>query len=120
MYKEDILDLYKNPENAGKLEEPDFVQKGENPSCGDDTEIHIKLDKEEEIESIKHETDGCAISTASISIATKEVKGLKRDEVLGLDKDWMLERLGVDVSPMRMKCALLGLKTIQEALEAQD
>lgn len=118
MYKEEILDLYKNPMNEGDLGKVDSYtcSCGENPSCGDDTEICIEMDNGEVV-SIKHQTEGCAISTAAISIATEEVKEMNKEEILDLDKDWMLEKLGVEISPMRMKCALLGLKTIQKALK---
>lgn len=116
MYKDQILDLYKNPMNEGSMEDPDLEALGDNPSCGDSTEVHVET-KNRVIKDVKHETDGCAISTASLSIASEEVQGMKVDEVLELDKDWMLEELGIDVSPMRLKCALLGLKTIQKAIK---
>ena len=66
---------------------------------------------------MKHETDGCAICTAATSILSEEIKGKTAEEVEGLDRDWMLEKLGVEISPMRMKCAMLGLKTAQKAFE---
>lgn len=118
MYKEEILDLYKNPMNEGEPEQGDYYtcSCGENPNCGDDTEICIEIENGEAV-SIKHQTDGCAISTAAISIATEEVKGMTKEEILDLDKDWILEKLGVEISPMRIKCALLGLKTIQTGLK---
>lgn len=116
MYKDQILDLYKNPLNAGSIEDPKLKARGDNPSCGDSTEVHVKTE-DNVIKNVKHETDGCAISTASLSIASEEVQGMKVNEVLELDKDWMLEELGIDVSPMRLKCAMLGLKTIQKSLK---
>lgn len=115
MYRDEILDLYKNPRNVGELK-TEFSAEGENSSCGDSTEIFLDVENGE-ISEVKHQTDGCAISTASISILTDEIKGMPVDEVKELDRDWMLEKLGIEVSPMRVKCALLGLKTVQEALE---
>lgn len=115
MYRDEILDLYKNPRNVGELD-TDYFSEGENPSCGDSTEIFVEVE-DGEIRDVKHRTDGCAISTAAISIVTDEIKGMKAEEVKELDRDWMLDRLGVDVSPMRVKCAVLGLKTVQQALE---
>ena len=115
MYRDELLDLYKNPRNEGKIEDG-VSAESTNPSCGDETEISVKLD-DGDVSDVKHQTDGCAICTASISILTDEIKGLSREEVMELDKDWMLEELGVDVSPMRVKCAVLGLKTVQSALE---
>lgn len=119
MYKDEILDLYKHPLNEGKIEEADIIKEGENPSCGDHLKIYIKLEKNN-IKEIKHESDACAICTASTSILTEELKNSSRKEILNLGKDWMLEKLGVEVSPMRMKCALLGLKTVQKGLKQQE
>lgn len=115
MYRDELLDLYKNPRNVGEID-TDHSAEGENPSCGDSTDIFVEVE-EDEIKDVKHQTDGCAISTASISIVTDEIKGMRVEEVKGLDRDWMLDKLGVDVSPMRLKCALLGLKTVQKALK---
>ena len=116
MYKEDILDLYKRPRNEGKIDGADFEAKAENPSCGDETVIYLEFD-DGKLTDIKHETDACAICTASTSILTDEVKGLSKKELDSLDKDWMLDKLGIEVSPMRMKCAVLGLKTVKSAIE---
>ena len=114
MYRDEILDLYNNPRNSGKIEDADLVLQGENPSCGDTLTLY--LNQNGEIEEIKHDSDACAICTASTSILTEEVKDLNVEEVMKLDKDWMLEKLGIDISPMRMKCALLGLETLQTGL----
>jgi nitrogen fixation NifU-like protein len=66
---------------------------------------------------MKHETDGCAICTAATSILSDEIVGKSVDEIESLDRDWMIETLGIDISPMRVKCAVLGLKTVQNALD---
>lgn len=116
MYRDEILDLYKNPRNSGKIEDADIILEGENPSCGDQLTLYIETD-ENDIKEMKHESDACAICTASTSILTEEVKGLSKSEVLDLGSDWMLEKLGIEVSPMRMKCALLGLNTLQRGVE---
>lgn len=116
MYRDEILDLYKNPLNEGKIEDSDIEKTGENPSCGDNTKIYIDI-KEDNIEDIRHETDACAICTAATSITTEELKDKTVDEVLELDKDWVLDKLDIEISPMRLKCALLPLKTIQKGLE---
>lgn len=115
MYRDEILDLYKNPRNEGELD-TDHRAEGENPNCGDSTEIFVEIE-EEEIRELKHRTDGCAISTAAISILTDEIQGMKVSEVRELDRDWMLDKLGIEVTPMRIKCALLGLETVQDALD---
>ncbi|PSH02450.1 MAG: FeS assembly protein SufA, partial [Nanohaloarchaea archaeon QH_8_44_6] len=66
---------------------------------------------------VKHRTEGCAISTASVSILTDEIKGMEVEELKQLDRDWMLDKLGIEVSALRVKCAVLGLKTAQKSLE---
>ena len=114
MYRDEILDLYKNPRNEGQIDSA-IEAEGENPSCGDHTKVYIEL-KDDQVQDIKHETEGCAISTAAISVATEELKGMKINEITDLDKEWMIDKLGVEVSPMRLKCAVLGLKTIQKAI----
>lgn len=114
MYRDEILDLYKNPHNEGRLD-TELEAEMENPSCGDHTHIFVEIE-DGKIQNIKHETDGCAISTAAISVTTDELKGMNVEKVKGLERDWMIDQLGIDVSPMRVKCAVLGLKTIQKAL----
>ena len=114
MYREEILDHSKRPRNEGKLEKEGVEKEGKNPSCGDETDIYIKTE-EEEIKEIKHRTDGCAISTAATSILSDRLVGMSVEKVKGLDSDWVQDELDVDLSPMRIKCAMLPLKTIQEA-----
>lgn len=115
MYKEDILDLYRNPRNEGRIENG-LQSEGENPSCGD--HIHVSVEVGEgEIKKVMHETEGCAISTAAASILTEELEGMSVEKVKQLDADWIVEKMGIDISPMRVKCAVLGLKTVQKTLE---
>jgi nitrogen fixation NifU-like protein len=115
MYRDEILDLYKNPRNEGELD-TEYRSEGENSSCGDSTEIFVEIE-DGKIKDVKHQTEGCAISTASISILTDEIEGMTLEEVESLDRDWMLEKMGIEISPMRVKCAVLGLKTVQEAIK---
>ncbi|MFB6216051.1 MAG: iron-sulfur cluster assembly scaffold protein [Candidatus Aenigmatarchaeota archaeon] len=117
MYKQEILDLYKNPRNKGKLD-TDLEEVGENPSCGDITHVYLKTE-DGKVTEMKHETDGCAISTAAVSILSDEIKGMQKEKVKKLDREWMIDRLGIDISPMRVKCAVLGLKTVQSILEGE-
>lgn len=115
MYKGEILDHYKKPRNEGRLD-TDHEAEGENASCGDITHIYLEVE-DGEITEIKHETEGCAISTASVSILSREIKGKTVEDVRDLKEDWMLNQLGIEVSPMRMKCAMLGLETVKDALD---
>jgi len=115
MYREEILDHYKRPRNTGNLETVQEAE-GDNPSCGDNTKIYLETEKGK-ISDFKHETDACAICTSAISILSKEIKGQKVEKIDELGEEWMLEKLGIEVSPMRMKCAMLGLETTKKALE---
>lgn len=115
MYREEILDHYKNPRNEGSLEDA-LEAEGENSSCGDRCHVYVRVE-DGEVKEMQHETDGCAISTASTSVLSEELPGMDVEKVEGLDRNWMVEQLGIEVSPMRIKCAVLGLKTVQEALE---
>ncbi|MDY6789446.1 MAG: iron-sulfur cluster assembly scaffold protein [Candidatus Nanohaloarchaea archaeon] len=115
MYRQRIIELYRNPKNSGKLEKG-IKQKGENPHCGDITELYIDT-REGKIKDIRHTTNGCAISTAAVSLLSKQIKGMEIEKAMELDRDWMLNLLEVEISPMRMKCALLGLKTLKKALK---
>ncbi|GAA0714675.1 iron-sulfur cluster assembly scaffold protein [Halorubrum trapanicum] len=115
MYRQQILDHYKNPRNYGELEDPDFTHVGENPSCGDTIQIDVKLDDaEEEIEAMRFTGDGCAISMASASMLSERLHGMTVDELDALDTDDITEMLGVDISPMRVKCAVLGRQVAQD------
>jgi len=104
-----LLDHYKDPRNYGHLEDPDIVHEEGNPSCGDQIRIEIKLNGEI-IEDIRFSGKGCAISQAAASMLTEELKGKPLEYVKQMGKDEMLDLLGVEVNPMRLKCALLALK----------
>lgn len=114
MYREEILDHYKKPRNEGTID--GVKQEGKNPSCGDETDIYVKVE-DGKIEEIKHRTDGCAISTASTSILSEKLIGMDIEKVKELDSDWIQETLEIELSPMRIKCAMLPVKTIQEAIK---
>ncbi|MFC5133213.1 MULTISPECIES: Fe-S cluster assembly sulfur transfer protein SufU [Haloferacaceae] len=115
MYRQQILDHYKNPRNYGELEDPDFTHVGENPSCGDTIKVDIALaDDGETIETVAFTGDGCAISMASASMLSERLRGMTVDELDALDTDDVTEMLGVDISPMRIKCAVLGRQVAQD------
>jgi len=115
MYRQQILDHYKNPRNYGELEDPDFTHVGENPSCGDTIQLHVNLDDAgEQVESVRFTGDGCAISMASASMLSERLHGMDIDELNELNTDDITEMLGVDISPMRVKCAVLGRQVAQD------
>ncbi|AKH98568.1 iron-sulfur cluster assembly scaffold protein [Halanaeroarchaeum sulfurireducens] len=115
MYRQQILDHYKNPRNYGSLEEPDFSHGGHNPSCGDQIEFDVALaDDGETVERVAFEGEGCAISQASASMLSRKLPGMTLDEIDAMDRDDVLDMLGVDISPMRIKCAVLAEKVVQD------
>ena len=116
MYMENILDHYKNPRNFSKMENSDICHKEHNPLCGDIVELFLKIDGNMVIDASFQGT-GCAISQASTSLFTEFMKGKSVDEVKSLGKDGMLEMLGIEVSVLRLKCAVLSLKTFEVAVE---
>ncbi len=114
MYRQQILDHYKNPRNYGELEDPTFSHVGENPMCGDEIRMDVELDEEGVIERVAFSGDGCAISQASASMLSTELRDRHVEELLEMDRDDVLEMLGVDISPMRIKCAVLAEKVAQD------
>ncbi len=110
-----LLDHYNNPRNFGHLENPDIVHEEGNPSCGDQIRIEIKLE-DNKISDIKFTGKGCTISQASASILTEVVKGKTLDEVKNFGKEDMLNAIGIPISPIRLKCALLALKVLKAGI----
>ncbi|PSQ60796.1 MAG: FeS assembly protein SufA [Halobacteriales archaeon SW_9_67_25] len=118
MYRQQILDHYKNPRNYGELQDPTFTHVGENPVCGDTIEMDVVLaDSEETIERVAFRGDGCAISQASASMLSEELAGMAVDDLLELDRDDIIDMLGVEISAMRVKCAVLAEKVAQDGTE---
>ncbi len=112
IYKDIILDYYRNPRNFGELPNPDVRAKDSNPLCGDVIEMQLKIN-DGKVEDIRFQGKGCAISQASASMLTEAVKGKSLDDVKALGKPDVLELLGIDPGPTRIKCALLGLKVLK-------
>jgi nitrogen fixation NifU-like protein len=115
LYRDQILEHYKRPHNFGSLEEFDLSFEDSNPFCGDEQRVRIKLDEDGRVGEIRFEGRGCAISTAATSLLTDEIGGMSREELLRIDKEFVLDLLGIDISATRMKCALLGLKVVKGA-----
>jgi nitrogen fixation protein NifU and related proteins len=117
MYREVILDHYKNPRNYGTLEEPDAHAEGQNPLCGDEVAISVRFGADgETIDDVRFEGRGCAISQAATSMLTDIVKGRTASEVASLPKEELLEEVGIQLTPIRLKCAILGLGVLKVAL----
>lgn len=115
LYRDFILDHYRNPRNAGTLEHPDASFEDNNPLCGDKIRIDVAL-KDGVVADIKFQGRGCAISQASASLLTETVKGKTLADIAQIGKEQVLENLGIPISAARLKCALLGLKVLKTAL----
>jgi len=116
LYKERVMDHYQNPRNRGKLEKPDFSTGHFNPSCGDSVgfDAHIKDGK---LEKLMFTGDGCAVSQAAASMLTEEAPGKTLEELLKMDKEHILQLIGMPLGPMRMRCALLPLQALHEGVK---
>lgn len=115
MYKENILDHYREPHNAGRLEGATFSHKELNPSCGDTIELFVKI-ADGKVADAKFDGHGCAISQASVSMLTDHIKGMDVDALGKLAKEDVFRLLGVEIGMTRLRCALLGLKTLEIGL----
>jgi nitrogen fixation NifU-like protein len=116
LYRELILDHYKNPRNHGLLESADASAEGQNPLCGDEVSVSVRLGEGGVIEDVGFEGRGCAISQAATSMLTDLVKGKTAEEVARMPKEELLDELGIPLTPVRLKCAILGLGVLKLAL----
>lgn len=124
LYREIIIDRYKNPVHKGSLEPHDIAFEDDNPLCGDFIRIELRISEEEIIEEAVFGGHGCAISQASADLLLDEIIGKSVDEVKGLSKEDILDLLGIELGPVRLKCALLSLKVLKAGIyglgEASD
>lgn len=116
MYQEQILDHFKNPRNFGRIENASVHHHEYNPLCGDQIEMFLVIDKNKNITEVKFSGHGCAISQASASMLTEQIKGKSIEEIEKLTKEKVLELLGIPLSPVRLKCALLSLDTLKNSV----
>ena len=117
LYREVILDHYKNPRGHGLIEDADAEAEGQNPLCGDEVSIYVSFAEDgDTIDEVKFSGRGCAISQAATSMLTEMVKGRSAAQVAALPRDELLDEIGIPLTPVRLKCALLGLSTLKLAL----
>ena len=115
LYRENILDHYKRPHNKRILENPTFTRAGKNPLCGDAITVQLIVDGGV-VKDLAFAGNGCAVSQAAISMLSDELVGKNIDEIMKFSSDDVVKLLGIPIGPVRLKCALLGLRTIQEAI----
>ncbi len=113
-YRDYILDHYRSPRNFGNLENADVEAEDINPLCGDQIKMELKVD-DGVVRDVRFSGKGCAISQASASMLTEQIKGMKLADVAKLSKEAVLENVGIGISPTRMKCAMLGLRVLKSA-----
>jgi len=119
LYRDEILEHYREPHNFGTLDAPDASYEGHNPLCGDRITIMLSFDEAGTVSDVAFSGLFCAISQASASLLTDEVRGRSQADVKAMTNQDILDLLGIEVSPARLKCALLSLDTLQHALDAQ-
>jgi nitrogen fixation NifU-like protein len=113
LYREQIIDRYKNPQFQGSLDPHDYTYEDDNPLCGDRIRIDLRVDEKDVITEAVFSGEGCAISQASADLLLESIIGKSLDEVKSLSKDDILELLGIQLGAVRLKCALLSLKVLK-------
>jgi len=116
LYREVILDHYKNPRGHGTLEGADAEAEGQNPLCGDEVSIFVNFSDDDTIDEVRFDGRGCAISQAATSMLMELVQGRTAGDVAAMSKEELLDELGIPLTPVRLKCAMLGLTTLKVAL----
>jgi nitrogen fixation NifU-like protein len=119
IYRENILEHYRHPRHHGTLEHPDISYEDANPLCGDVLRMDFKL-KDGRIEEVRFSGHGCSISQASASMLCERVHGMTLEEAKRISRDDVLEMLGIELGPVRLKCALLALKTLKAGIYGID
>lgn len=119
LYRDEILEHYRQPHNFGTLDDPDASYEGNNPLCGDRITMMVSIDGAGNVHDVAFSGRGCAISQASASLLTDEIRGRSIGEVKAMRNQDILDLLGIEISPARLKCALLSLDTLQHALQGR-
>jgi nitrogen fixation NifU-like protein len=124
LYRELIIDRYKSPHHRGRLDPHDISFEDDNPLCGDHIRIDLRVDENGRVTEANFDGHGCAISQASADLLVESIQGKNLDEVKQIDKEDILDMLGIELGPVRLKCALLSLKVLKAGVyglgEASD
>ena len=113
MYREVILDHYKNPRFRGELDPADISYEDDNPLCGDNIRIDLRVDDNDRIVECAFSGQGCAISQASAPMLMEDIQGKTLEEIKKYSRDDILDMLGIELGPVRLKCAMLSLKVLK-------
>ena len=113
LYRELILDHYREPRNKGILDPADISYEEDNPLCGDRIHLYLRMNGDNRVMDVAWDGEGCAISMASASMLSEEIKGKTLDELRQLGKSDVLDMMGIELGPVRLKCALLALKVLK-------
>jgi len=119
IYRENIMDNYKEPRNFGKLHNFTIEYSDQNPLCGDKVHVYLKVE-DGKVKDIKYESEGCAISIATASILSEAIKGKSIEDIKNLERDDILDMIGIKLTPMRVKCAMLSLVAIKKGLDKNE
>lgn len=119
LYREAILDHYRHPRRKGQLDQPDIHYHDTNPFCGDEITIDLKV-QDGKIVDAAFEGQGCAISQATASMIMEDIVGMDVEELKNWDRDYILEMLGIEIGPVRLKCAMLPLKVLKAGIWGMD
>ncbi len=117
LYRDEILEHYRNPHNFGILDSPTTAKEGANPLCGDRITLMLSINDEGTVEDVSFTGRGCAISQASASMLTDDIKGKPLSEIAQFDRQHVLDNLSIEISPARMKCAMLSIETLKSAID---
>jgi nitrogen fixation NifU-like protein len=120
LYQENILDHYESPYHRGTIDHPDLEFRDLNPLCGDEVCVQARLDDQDQLAEVYFEGKGCVISLAAASMLMEEVEGKSLDEVKQMDRQAMLDLLGIPLTTMRVKCAMLALRTLEKAIHLYE
>jgi len=120
LYREEIVDRYKNPRFQGLLNPNDYSYQDDNPVCGDHIQIDLRVDESEIVIEALFSGEGCSISQASADMLMEKVTGMKLNDVRALAKQDVLDLLGIELGPVRLKCALLSLKVLKGGVYGLD
>jgi nitrogen fixation NifU-like protein len=119
LYREEFMEIYKNPMNQGKIEHPSIVEHGVNEACGDEMDLFLKIENGKIVDA-KFEATSCSVGVVSSAILTDEIKGKSIAEAKALTKKDLLELIGVNLTTSRVKCATLPLETLMKGIEEYE